>query len=209
MEPDPHYSDSPFLALLETALEEWGEGHASVGLLLRPHHLNRSGVVHGGVLATLLDHAGGLSGLHCSVPGRKRYGMTLSLTTSYLRQSRAGKLTAVGRRVSGGSKIYFATSEVRTDTGDLLATASGVYRYRSGSESGRRREPPAIRGGGGSRQEGLMSRWRLRPGRGCAARGPGADGPASSRPAPRRPSPRSPRRSGPRAGHGRPRRGLA
>ena len=30
---------------------------------------------------------------------------------------------------------FYSSSEVRTEDGDLLATGTGVYRYRSGSES--------------------------------------------------------------------------
>jgi uncharacterized protein (TIGR00369 family) len=135
VEQETHYSESPFLGLVETTLEEWRDGYVRIGLVLRREHLNRSGVVHGGVLATLLDHAGGMSGLHCTVPGNRRYGMTLSLTSNFLAQSHAGKLTATGERESAGTKIYFARSEVRTDTGIVVATGSSVHRYRSGSES--------------------------------------------------------------------------
>ena len=128
------YGGNPFLTLLGTELEDWSDGHVRVGLPLRPELLNRSGVVHGGVLAALLDHVGGLSGMYCTVPGNRRYGMTISLTTNYLRQSRSGRLTAVGARISGGRKIFYARSEVMTETGEVLAAGSSVHRYRSGSE---------------------------------------------------------------------------
>jgi uncharacterized protein (TIGR00369 family) len=131
-----HYSDSPFLEFIDTALEEWRDGYVRIGLLLKPHHLNRSGVVHGGVLATLLDHAGGFCGLYSGEAGTKRFGMTLSLTSNYVAQSRTGKLTAVGERVSGGRRIFHSRADVRTEDGVVLATGTGVYRYRSGSEGG-------------------------------------------------------------------------
>jgi uncharacterized protein (TIGR00369 family) len=135
LEQDTHYSESPFLSFVDTTLEEWRDGYVRIALVLRRHHLNRAGVVHGGVLATLLDHAGGFCGLYCSVPGNRRYGMTLSLTSSFLSQSRTGVLMTTGERVSGGNKIYFAKTEVRTDAGIIVATGSSVHRYRSGSES--------------------------------------------------------------------------
>ena len=136
MDPSQHYSQSPFLMYVDTALEEWREGYARIGLILRPHHLNRSGVVHGGVVATLMDHAGGFSGLYCTTPGKKRYGTTLSLTTSFIQQRRSGKILAIGHLMPGGGrKIFYANSEVRAENGALLATGAGVYRYRSGSES--------------------------------------------------------------------------
>jgi uncharacterized protein (TIGR00369 family) len=132
---DNHYSGSPFLSLLETHLEDWRDGYARISIRLKAFHVNRSGVVHGGVLAALLDHAGGMSGLHCTVPGNWRYGMTLSLTSNYIGQARAGTIVATGTRVSGGRKVYFANAEVRTDGGVVLATGTGVYRYRGGSET--------------------------------------------------------------------------
>lgn len=130
-----HYSDSPFLQMLDTRLDEWRDGFARIKLQLQPFHLNRSGVVHGGVLAALLDHAGGMSGLHCSVPGNRRYGMTLSLTSNFIGQARAGFIIATGTRVSSGRKVFYANSEVRTDDGVILASGTGVYRYRGGSET--------------------------------------------------------------------------
>jgi uncharacterized protein (TIGR00369 family) len=129
------YSGSPFLRLVATQLEEWRDGYVRIGLVLKPHHLNRSGVVHGGLQATLLDHAGGLCGLYCDVPGNRRYGVTLSMTANFLAQSRAGKLFAIGERVTGGTRIYFSRTEVRTDTGVILAMGTSTHRYRSGSES--------------------------------------------------------------------------
>jgi uncharacterized protein (TIGR00369 family) len=134
LEPEDHYSGSPFLAMLNTTVEEWRDGYARIGLILERKHLNRSGVVHGGVLATLLDHTGGFCGLYCTVPGNRRYGMTLSLTTNYVGQSAGGRLFAIGERVSGGGRIYHSRTEVRTDGDLVVATGSGVYRYRSGSE---------------------------------------------------------------------------
>jgi uncharacterized protein (TIGR00369 family) len=136
MDPSQHYSQSPFLSFVETSLEEWRDGYACIGLTLCPKHLNRSSVVHGGVLATLIDHSGAYAGLFCTTPGNRRYATTLSLTTNYVQQRRSGKLLAIGRvQPGGGRQIYYSSCEVRTEAGDLLATGTGVYRYRGGSES--------------------------------------------------------------------------
>lgn len=129
------YKESPYLSMLGTTLEEWREGHVRIGLALQPFHLNRFGVIHGGVIAALLDHAGGLPGLYCTVPGNRRYAMTLSLTSNFVGQSRTGKVVAIGELVKAGSRVFFTRSEVQTDTGLVLASGTGVYRYRSGSES--------------------------------------------------------------------------
>jgi uncharacterized protein (TIGR00369 family) len=129
------YNDeSPFLSYLGTELLEWSDGHVRIGLQLRPHHLNRSGVVHGGVLAALMDHGGSFSGLYCTVSGNRRYSMTLSLTSNYLGQDRSGYLTVIGERTGGGKSIYFARTEVLSQAGVRLASSASVHRYRKGSE---------------------------------------------------------------------------
>ena len=129
-----HYSESPFLELVDTRLEEWRDGYVRIGLELKHHHLNRAGVVHGGLLATLLDHAGGFCGVYCDNPAKRRYSMTLSMTCNFVAQARSGFLITTGELAAGGSKIYFARTEVRTQEGILLATGSSTHRYRGGSE---------------------------------------------------------------------------
>ena len=131
----PHASESPFLELLGTEVEEWRDGYARIALELKPHHLNRAGVVHGGVLATLLDHGGGFCGLYCSVPGNRRYGMTLSLTCNFIGQAKAGRLIVTGNRTLAGRKIYFSATEIRTEADLLVASGTSVHRFRGGSES--------------------------------------------------------------------------
>lgn len=86
-----HYSQSPFLEFLGTSLEEWRDGYVRATLELKPFHLNRAGVIHGGVLAALLDHACGFSGLYSGDPLNRRNGVTLSLTTNFTGQCSSGK----------------------------------------------------------------------------------------------------------------------
>lgn len=130
MTPPVHYSQSPFLEFLGTELHEWRDGYVRVSLLLKPFHLNRAGVIHGGVLAALLDHAGGFSGLYTGDPLNRRNGMTLSLTTNFMHQHKTGLVIVTGEKVSGGQNIFFAKSEVRTEDRTILATGTGTYRYR-------------------------------------------------------------------------------
>ncbi|NDB69646.1 MAG: PaaI family thioesterase [Methylocystaceae bacterium] len=130
-----HYSQSPFLEMIGTQLEEWRDGYVRVSLDLKPFHLNRAGVIHGGVIATLLDHTGGFSGLFTGDPMNRRNGMTLSLTTQYINQHKSGKVIAIGERISTGRNIFFSKSEVRTQEGLILATGMGTYRYRGQSTS--------------------------------------------------------------------------
>lgn len=127
---------SGFQRLLGYRLVRWQEGEAELEMPIDQRHLNRAGVVHGGVLTTLLDTAMGFSATYCPVPGRVRRVVTLSLSTSFLGQAREGDVYVIGRLRGGGRKIIGAAGEVRhRGTGALLATAEGMFKYRPGSES--------------------------------------------------------------------------
>ena len=127
-------ADSPFNRLIGFTISEWRDGEVELTLELRPELLNRSGILHGGVLATLIDAAGGFSGCYSAEPGRVRRALSLSLTTNFTGQSKQGLVRVVGRKRAGGRKVFFAGVEVFNDAGELIATGVGTYRYRSGSE---------------------------------------------------------------------------
>lgn len=114
---------------------EWDEGHCVLELDVDARHLNRSGVLHGGVLATMLDQAMSLTGLYCPYPGRVRRSVTLALTTSFTGQCRGGRVRAVGKLRAGGTRIYYGTGEVYGPDGGLLAMGEATFRRRRGSES--------------------------------------------------------------------------
>ena len=124
-----------FTQVLGFKRESWIDGEGSISLDLQPWHLNGSGVVHGGVLVSMLDVATGMTGVFCTVKGNRRHSVTVSLTTNFIGQTRSGKLIATGQRTASGRKIYFASAEIRTEQGALIATGSGVHRFRSGSEN--------------------------------------------------------------------------
>jgi uncharacterized protein (TIGR00369 family) len=125
---------SPFPELLGARLAAWSDGAATVTLAIRAEHLNRSGVVHGGVLLTLLDQAGAYAGLYCEVPGRVRKAVTVDLDCRFTGQARDGVIRAEGRLVTRGSSIFFARTEIFGPDGALLAFGASTHRYRSGSE---------------------------------------------------------------------------
>jgi len=111
-------------------LTEWRADFARVELPLTPVLMNRQGLPHGGMHATLLDTAMGFAGCYTGDPDRAQMALTLSLTVNYLGQARGEVLIAEAWRTGGGKSTYFAEGEVRDETGALIATVSGVFRYR-------------------------------------------------------------------------------
>jgi uncharacterized protein (TIGR00369 family) len=111
-------------------LTEWRTDFARVELPLTPVLMNRQGLPHGGMHATLLDTAMGFAGCYTGDPERAQMALTLSLTVNYLGQARGARLIADARRTGGGKSTYFAEATVRDETGSLIATGTGVFRYR-------------------------------------------------------------------------------
>jgi uncharacterized protein (TIGR00369 family) len=130
-------ADAPggFRQLLGYRLLDWRDGEAVITLTIGPRHLNRAGALHGGVIATLIDAAGGYAGCYCAEPGHVRRCVTVSLSTQFLAQTKSGALTARARVRGGGKRLFISSAEVHDAGGALLAVGEGVYRYRSGSEN--------------------------------------------------------------------------
>ena len=119
-----------FADLLGYELADWQEDYAEITLEVQRKHLNRSGVVHGGVITTLIDTACGYCGCY-SAPGETpRRAFTLSLTCNFIGAAKEGqRLTASARRSGGGKSIFFADCEVRDEEGRLIGSGQGNFKY--------------------------------------------------------------------------------
>lgn len=129
-----HEPPSGFQGLLGYRLTDWQDGYAELSLDVDHRHMNRAGVVHGGVLTTLIDTACGFAATWSPVEGQVRRVVTLSLTTSFTGQAHHGTLRSVARLKGGGTKVVFCSAEVLDQDGRLVAMGEGTFRYRSGSE---------------------------------------------------------------------------
>ena len=141
MGPDSSPPDMPkelksfgaFAGDLGIRMVDWRLDHCELALDIEPRHLNGLGVVHGGVVSTLVDVACAHAGIYCTVPGNRRSGMTASLTVNLMGSAKSGTLRVVARRRGGGKTLYMSSAEVFGEDGALLATGESVCRYRRGS----------------------------------------------------------------------------
>lgn len=114
---------------------EWSEGAVTVAIDIQDWMRNRTGIVHGGVTATLIDAAGGYAGNYCPHPGRRRLSSTIALTTSYVAPGKGGRIIAKARVRGGGRTIYASAVEVHDENGTLIAIGEGSFKYFKGSET--------------------------------------------------------------------------
>ncbi|WP_171176926.1 PaaI family thioesterase [Ruegeria sp. HKCCD8929] len=107
------------------------EGHARCHLQIGPQHLNSQQVLHGGIIAMLLDVACGNAASAWFDRAEHPMVLTVSLNTSYVAAVCEGVVTATGRPAGGGRKLVHVNGELRQDDGTLVATATGVFKRRA------------------------------------------------------------------------------
>ena len=120
--------------MLGFVMTEWSDGHCVLRCDVRPEHMNRNGIVHGGVLMALLDEAGAAAGVWAGAAVAARRSVTVDLNCSFTGRARGGRLIATATMVSHGRQIFFSRSEVRDDDGALIAFAASTHRWRTEPE---------------------------------------------------------------------------
>ena len=122
----------PFQDLVGFRMADWSTDFARFELDLGPQHMNRHGIPHGGLYAVMLDTCMGYSGCFTGDADDRVMAMTLSLTTNFLSRPTGSLLSAEGRRTGGGRSSFFTEGRITDEDGVLVATATGVFRYRKG-----------------------------------------------------------------------------
>jgi len=121
----PPAGSTPFSQLLGMRCVQREKGVARYELEVAADHLNRRGVAHGGVVASLLDTALGASVVSSLAP--EEWTGTLELSVQFREAVRPGLVTAEGRLARRGKRIAFAEGEIRDASGRTLASAHGVW----------------------------------------------------------------------------------
>ena len=114
----------PIATLMQFDIRSLEEGRVEFGCTLDESVYNPIGVVHGGLVCTLLDTVLGCA-VHTTLPAGFGY-TSIELKVNYLRPVHAssGPLTAIGTVVKPGRRVAFSEGEVRDAQGRVVATAS-------------------------------------------------------------------------------------
>jgi len=114
----------PIAKLVQMGITALEEGRAEFTCDVDESVYNPIGVVHGGLVCTMLDTVAGCA-VHTTLPAGVGY-TSIELKVSYLRAVHAssGPLTAIGRVVKPGRRVAFAEGEVLDAAGRTVATAS-------------------------------------------------------------------------------------
>jgi len=117
---------APIAGLFQFEMAEVEEGRVAFTCLPDESAYNPIGVVHGGLVCTLLDSVCGCA-VHSTLPLGKGY-TSVEIKVSYLKAVRleSGRLTATGTLVKGGSRVAFTEAVVVDASGTTVATATST-----------------------------------------------------------------------------------
>ena len=104
------------------------DGFCRLRLPYKPELSRGDDLIHGGVIATLIDKAGTAAAWSFSdIPDNAR-GATVGLTVNFLQGAQSCDLIAEGTVVRRGGTITVADVEVKDDAGDLIAKGPVTYK---------------------------------------------------------------------------------
>jgi uncharacterized protein (TIGR00369 family) len=117
----------PISALMGMELISVDQGEVVFGCTPDASAYNPIGVIHGGLVCTLLDSVVGCA-VHTTLPAGTGY-TSLEIKVSYLRAVHAdgGSLRATGRVTKPGKRAAFAEGEVHDAQGRLVATTTSTF----------------------------------------------------------------------------------
>lgn len=131
------YEFRGFNGLIGHEVVSWRPGFVEMRLEVRKELCNANGLLHGGVLMTLLDSASGFACTFNDTATARRLSVTLAFTTQFIKAGREGDTLAIlgAWRPSSSQSTFAAETEVYNQAGELLATGAGTFRYLKGERS--------------------------------------------------------------------------
>jgi len=115
----------PFSQLIGMRLVSLKLDEATISIEMRDDLRQPSGVLHGGVTATLIDTAMAFA-VRTRLPFEAATA-TIDLTVHYVRPHTAGTVICVAKNVRAGKRIFTVSAEVFNEEGKLIATGLSTY----------------------------------------------------------------------------------
>lgn len=115
----------PFAQLIGMKLVSLRLDEAVIAVEIRDELRQPSGVMHGGVTATLIDTA--MAFAVRTRLDRSEANATIDLTIHYLRPHTIGRATCTAKVVRAGKRIFTVSAEVQNEDGKLIATGLSTY----------------------------------------------------------------------------------
>ena len=137
---DAFFKRIPFNQLLGITIDSLNEEQVVMHLPMKPELIGNflHGILHGGVISSLLDVCGGAMALvgafanHRHLPNDERMSKlsklgTIDLRIDYLRPGRGEVFIATATPLRAGNKVAVIRMELHNEAGILVAVGTGTY----------------------------------------------------------------------------------
>jgi uncharacterized protein (TIGR00369 family) len=115
------YDKIPFYSTLGFELQEINNGVAIFEIEIK-EELTQYGMIHGGVLASLIDSTCACAAFSLILPDG--YATTIDLQVAFLKPVSKGRLKAKAKCVKAGKNIFFCKGKIWNENGDLICIGS-------------------------------------------------------------------------------------
>ena len=126
---EPPKTSGPFARLLGVEVVSQSDEAVELALDARLDHEREGGILHGGVMMSLLDMA--MAGTVARTLEAGQSTASVSITTDFLRPAGQGRLVARATLVRRGATMAFPVGELFDAQGKLVARATGVWAIKS------------------------------------------------------------------------------
>jgi uncharacterized protein (TIGR00369 family) len=113
------YEKIPYYSTLGFELQEIADGRAVFEIEIR-EALTQNGMIHGGVLASLVDSTCACAALSLILPDG--YITTIDLQVEFLKPVANGRLKAKAKCIKSGKNIFFCKAKVWNEKHELICT---------------------------------------------------------------------------------------
>lgn len=124
---NPTLYEGTYLEFLGFRLTAWKQGFARLEMPVRREHRNTVGYLHGGVISSLLDIAGAVSGSYGIA--EEFVSVTINLNCNFMSPHMATTAVAEGELIRETRSLFFAQARlIDPENKRLCATATGTYK---------------------------------------------------------------------------------
>jgi uncharacterized protein (TIGR00369 family) len=115
------YEKIPYYSTLGFELKEIEDGRAIFEIEIK-EELTQNGMIHGGVLASLIDSTCACAALSLILPDG--YITTIDLQVEFLKPVANGRLITKAKCIKSGKNIFFCKAKVWNEKRELICTGS-------------------------------------------------------------------------------------
>lgn len=109
-------------------IDALADGRSTLSLRLQDHHRNFFGIVHGGVILTMLDQTCGAALRSTRPAGAPQGSVTIDLQTVFVAAAKGDQLFGYGTCLRIGRSVAQCSARIEDAEKTLVATATGTFK---------------------------------------------------------------------------------